>query len=352
MTKRNKRPRFLKVYRDRHGKTCIFFRRPDVPLVRLRGPLFSEEFWTDYEAALSRKPIVEETTTLGERLTRAGSMNELIARYYQSSGFTSLAETTQRTYKSQLEEFRGEHGDLLVSGFKTMHVDAILGTMAAKSKSQAHKMRKRLLMLMQLAVAWKYRADNPMLTAQRVRHKEKGYRSWTEEDVAKFRAYWAPGSQPRIALEVLLNTGLRRSDAVKLGRQHRVGNRHILKLKKSGDTVQITIPINKTLEEHLAYCPTGHLAYLITQRNAPHSEKAFTNSFIRWAKEAGLPPNSSPHGLRKACCRRLTEAGCTAMEIMSITGQSLSVVERYIREFNKEAAADSAMGKLAGAFDR
>jgi integrase len=62
--------------------------------------------------------------------------------------------------------------------------------------------------------------------------------------------------------------------------------------------------------------------------------------------EAGLAECSS-HGLRKACARRLAEAGATANEIAAVTGHKcLAEVTRYTRAADKAGLADAAMGKL------
>ena len=46
-------------------------------------------------------------------------------------------------------------------------------------------------------------------------------------------------------------------------------------------------------------------------------------------RDAGLPRRCELHGLRKAAARRLAEAGCSASEIMAITGKkTLAEVER------------------------
>jgi integrase len=42
----------------------------------------------------------------------------------------------------------------------------------------------------------------------------------SEDDIERFETRWPLGSRERIAFDVLLYTGLRRGDAVKLGRQH------------------------------------------------------------------------------------------------------------------------------------
>ncbi|WCR07328.1 tyrosine-type recombinase/integrase [Paracoccus fistulariae] len=48
-----------------------------------------------------------------------------------------------------------------------------------------------------------------------------------------------------------------------------------------------------------------------------------------WCNGAGLPQCTS-HGLRKACARRLAEAGAIPHEIMAVAGhETLAEVERY-----------------------
>jgi integrase len=64
-----------------------------------------------------------------------------------------------------------------------------------------------------------------------------------------------------------------------------------------------------------------------------------------WAREAGL--DGCPlHGLRKVCLRRLAEAGCTAPEIMAISGhKSLAEVERYIKSAQQKIMGDRAIAR-------
>jgi integrase len=52
------------------------------------------------------------------------------------------------------------------------------------------------------------------------------------------------------------------------------------------------------------------------------------------------------HGLRKAGCTRLAEAGCSANEIASISGhRSLQEVERYTKAAEQERMARNAMAR-------
>ena len=47
-----KKPRYVREYKDRHGKTRLEFRRKGHQGHPLRQPIRSPEFWEDYNAAL------------------------------------------------------------------------------------------------------------------------------------------------------------------------------------------------------------------------------------------------------------------------------------------------------------
>jgi integrase len=64
--------------------------------------------------------------------------------------------------------------------------------------------------------------------------------------------------------------------------------------------------------------------------------------------EAGLP-HCSAHGLRKAACRRLAEAGCTPHQIAAISGhETLREIERYTKAASRKAMAAQAMAVMTG----
>ena len=61
----------------------------------------------------------------------------------------------------------------------------------------------------------------------------------------------------------------------------------------------------------------------------------------------GLPKGFSAHGLRKAACRRLAEAGCSANVIASISGhKSLDEIELYTRAADQVRMAREGMAAL------
>jgi integrase len=88
------------------------------------------------------------------------------------------------------------------------------------------------------------------------------------------------------------------------------------------------------------------MTFLTTREGKPFTAAGFTNWFRECCNEAKLPNGLSAHGLRKSACRRLAEAGCTAHEIMSISGHaSLREVQRYTAAADQARMARCAMEK-------
>ncbi|MBY5394888.1 hypothetical protein HFN01_08605 [Rhizobium leguminosarum] len=86
-------------------------------------------------------------------------------------------------------------------------------------------------------------------------------------------------------------------------------DRIVTKTKKSGDMVEVSIPIDASFRQVLDTITHNHLNLIVTAYGSARSDKAFTNWIIEAAREAALRPHRSPHRLRKAACIRLTQAG-------------------------------------------
>src|SRR3954453_5210985 len=96
---------------------------------------------------------------------------------------------------------------------------------------------------------------------------EVGFHTWTEEELDRFETRWPIGTRERLAFDLLLYTGLRRGDAVRLGKQHvRDGIVSIRteKHRKGKPGALITIPILDPLAASIAAAKTGDLTFLVT----------------------------------------------------------------------------------------
>lgn len=339
---------FIQSFKDRHGHVRRYFRRPGQKLVALPGQPGSKAFMDAYQAALAGSEA--PSAPIGSSRTQPGSLSALIVAYYQSSDFTRLRPITQSTYRNVIERIRDEHGDKPVAKLESHHIRRMLDERAA-TPGAANNYLKSLRTLMTFAVQRGWRRDNPTTTVRRVKTRPGGYRAWTESDIALFAARWPSGSKPRLALALLLYTAQRRADVIAMGRQHIRDGRIYLRQQKTGTA--LAIPIHPDLARELEFLPRDQLTFLQTQAGSPFTAPGFTNWFVERARMAGLPSRSSPHGLRKAAARRLAEAGCTAHEIMAITGHlSLNQVAPYTATADQERLATTAIESMRKYLDR
>jgi integrase len=136
-----------------------------------------------------------------------------------------------------------------------------------------------------------------------------------------------------------------------MGRQH-VRN-GVLTIRQQKTGVEVSIPVHARLQECLSGAPREHLTFLVTEYGQPFTPAGFTGWFREHCAQAGLPLGRSPHGLRKAMCRRLAEAGCSPNEIMAISGhKSLTEVTRYTEAANRQRLAGHAMRSIGKAEGR
>jgi integrase len=108
----------------------------------------------------------------------------------------------------------------------------------------------------------------------------------------------------------------------------------------------VEIPIHHELKAILDATLGDNMTFVMTEWGKPFTANGFGNWFRDRCDEAGLDVCAS-HGLRKAACRRLAEAGCTPHEIMAISGhKTLKEVTRYTSAVDRRHLAQSAMAKI------
>jgi integrase len=331
---------YVQRFRDRHGSVRHYFRRPGHRLAPLPGLPGSDEFNAAYSAALAAS---EPVGTIGASRTKAGTVAALVAAYYGSTAFTELSAETQRSRRYVLERFRIEHGDKRIA---LMQRDNIVRGLDRIGKPHAKRnWLKAIRGLMAYAVAINMRADDPTAGMKLTKVKDSGgFHTWTDDEIATYRANHAIGTRPRLAFELLLETSQRRSDVVRMGPQHISHGKLRIRQKKTG--TEVTIPITVELQTAIDATPIGHLSFLVTAKGRPFTAAGFGGYFRECCDAAGLPAHCAAHGLRKAAARLLAEDGATDREIMSITGhQTSNEVTRYTRDADRKRLAEMAMAK-------
>lgn len=329
---------YIQRLKDRHGILRHYFRRPGRPRVTLPGEPGSSEFMEAYQQALQGERQVQTVRF------QPGSIGALIAAYYTSPAWAQLKPQTQRNYRRVLDGFRETYGTGTVNNLSSAHLVKVLDRFADRPEAARHVL-KTLRNVFRFALSRGLARHNPTIGVQIQARKSSGYRAWTDADIEAFEAHWPSGSKARLALYLLLYTGQRRSDVVRMGRQHIRGGSLSITQQKTG--VQLQIPVHPTLKAELDLLPRENLTFLMTEWGKPYTGPGFSNWFVDRARMAGLPDHSSPHGLRKAASRRLAEAGASTFEIAAITGHaSLKEVERYTKSASQKHLAVAAMARI------
>ena len=295
-----------------------------------------------YEAAMGGESVVPASA--GSKRTKPGTIDALVASYYQSTEYRNLKPITQRTYRSVMEPFREQHGHRLVRDLQREHVKAIVAKLADRPAA-SNNWLKAIKILMRHAVEAGMRRDDPTTGLRKMRTGSTGFRTWTEEEIEQFYEAHPVGSRGRLALDLLLHTGQRRADVVRMGRQN-VRN-GVLTITQQKTGTEVSIPLHPDLIASLDALPKRNMTFLLTEYGKPFTPDGFGNWFRDRVVEAKLPKGLSSHGLRKAACRRLAEAGCSANQIMAISGhRNLKEVTRYTDAASRSALARSAMNTV------
>jgi integrase len=342
MGPRLKLPPYVHAFIDRHGRPRFYFRRAGFKRAPLPGLPWSPKFMAAYETAMA--PETTSREDIGAHPS-PGTINSLVIAYYKSEAWNHLAPETQKTRQRIIENFRFEHGEKRVALLQRDHILKILAGIG-KLSARRHWL-KAIRGLLRSAVP-SMRKDDPTAGIATIRlPKTKGHHTWTDDEIAAYRAYWPLGTQQRLVMEFALETASRRGEVVRLGPQHVKNGR--IRIERTHGSKDVEIPMSLELQEACHAMPKAHLTYIVSKYGKPRSKYGLGNDFAKWATEAGLPARCRLHGLKKGGMRRLAEAGNTTHELMAISGhRTLSEVQRYTEDADSKRLAATGMAKMRG----
>jgi hypothetical protein len=185
----------------------------------LTGIPWSEDFMRQYAAAL--EGVDARKANIGADRWPSGSLGLVIAAYLDcseesSSPFKTLRPATRRMRRNVLDRFRAEYGQLPLfrtdgAGRRIMlltrqHVQTMVNKKCATPFAQ-----RNFLNTLRAVFKWAMEEgripDNPTLGVTRPKAKTVGFRTWGEDEIARFEAHHRVGSKARLAFGLLLYTG-------------------------------------------------------------------------------------------------------------------------------------------------
>jgi integrase len=329
------RPPYLLRQVTQHGTVVWYVRKGKGKRIRVPAP-GTEGFDEAYRAALAQEKQPSRHVTAG-----AGSLAWLVTRYRETTNWTSLSLATRRQRENILRPILETAGGTPLAKITKASVTA------GRDRRPGHQAR-HFMDTMRGLFKWATEAElvkvDPTTGVKVVKPKIKGFVPWDDDDVAAYRERWPIGTRQRVWLEVLIGTGLRRGDAVLLGKQHVRDGIATIKTEKT-DT-EVTIPISADLAEILSIGPTGDLHFICNALGKPFGSKAaFGNAFSEACRMAGI--KKSAHGVRKYKATTAAYKGATEPELDAMFGWTGGrMAAHYTREASRRRLAIAGAKKL------
>ena len=210
------RPRPPHLHREetRHGIVCWYVRRGRGPRLRITAEYGCEDFWKQYRAAL-------EGAALPSKTVKPHTLQWGLDQYRKSSAWAGLATATRRQRENIYHAVIKTAGGVLLRNISTETIREGRERRAATPHSA-----NNFLKAMRGFFAWAVEENLvPVDVTKGVKllagaNDANGFHTWTQDELDRFEARWPIGTRQRLAFDLLLYTGFRRGDAVRVGRQH------------------------------------------------------------------------------------------------------------------------------------
>jgi integrase len=305
----------------------FYFRKGDGPRTRLpdvTDPAFEEAYQRARASLAAPRPPKVDGSTL----------SWLIARYERSAAYAALSPATRRQRDNIFRHAVRESGSF---PFREITADHL--RQARERRKDTPAQARNVLDAYRGLFRWALDAGHVDLDpTEGVRNPTRragpGFAPWTAKDVEVYRRRWKPGTVQRLWLEVLLGTGLRRGDAVKIGWPH-VRHRFIaIETEKKG--VVAFIPFPSGLARELKRSGAGRRdTWIVGDRGNRLTKESFGNLFRAACDAAGLTGKSA-HGLRKLAATMDAERGLTVEQMKAVYGwTSDAMASHYTRSADR-----------------
>jgi integrase len=219
-----------------------------------------------YQAALG------EPAPMSASWQGPGTVGALVCDYLKSPAYSNLKPASQRAYRAVLDRFATLHGHRRVSDMPRAKVAAYIHTIGAERPAMANLAKAVLRKLLAHGVRIGYRNDNPITEIDRYKHGTR--HTWSEAELAAYERRWPLGTRERLAYALLLYTGQRGGDVVKMRRADISGGAIAVVQQKTGTA--LSIPIHPDLAAAMKSGPANGLTLLGDKHGRPMQRGTLT----------------------------------------------------------------------------
>ena len=256
----------------------------------------------------------------------------------------SVTLTTITFYDQSSQIARRAWGALDPKGLRPIHVEAVLDGLSSKPGAA-----NNFLSTMRTFSIWAKKREyvNSDLTeGLRARKSDGGHKPWTTKQVAAAKAKLTGAIRRGVVL--YLYTGMRGSDAVRLGPEHLDDGGFSLITQKKKRPVYC--PILPELEEEMKDWDMTITPFLRQEGGRadgkPYTRKLFSRHFKEQRDKIPELAGVTLHGLRATAVVRLRTAGLSIGQMSDIVGMSMATIERYCRFLDRKASAKAGLQTL------
>jgi integrase len=309
----------------RHKKWVFYFRIGKGKRIRLPNPA-DPTFKAAYMAALTGSPVKVDRVY-------EGTLQWLWDRYTTESakwaGYSAATQKQQRLIMAKVLKANAKHAltaftqDVIQEGVDKRHeTPAMAGNFLKTMKGMFGWGKKMRLVTV-----------DPTVGVEAPGYKTDGFPAWTVDDVRKFRAAHAIGTPERLAMELMLLAGLRRSDVVVAGRQHIKDGVLSIDTLKTG--ARVTVELSDDLLKMIEATPRKGLHLISNAHGKPFVKESFGNWFRVKCTDAGV--TKSAHGLRKLSATLAAEGGAATHQLLAQYGwTNIATAEIYTKGVDRK----------------
>lgn len=332
----------FKVFKDRHGRQRCYHRATGASIDLGKHALGSPSFFAECERiSVKHQPLQARKGTLGAAITQ----------YKQHSAFTGLAQRTQADYNKQFDYLKPLHNVLLMEFERPAIVQIRDKAEAAKGWHFANYLTRTLSTLFTWSIDRGLCDMNPAsgITAlPRPKNKDRANRRWTDSEIITVLS--GCPDHLRTAIAIMLYTGLRPHDALRLNREAYQGGIIRTRTAKTGQEVAIYAlkPLRNILAAQNHKAPT----LAANSYGQPWSYHGFSNVWRQYRDEllaeGKIGQGLTLYGLRHTAATILREEGFDNRTIADYLGQS---TESMARHYSRGADLEAKMQNVGKRMD-
>lgn len=329
MIKRNLPPYVYSI------KGVLYYMRRGGKAQRILSEPMTPAFWAEY--ARHVKGIAPPP--------KGKTFADLIASYKASDRFTKLAPRTRSDYDKVLSFIADRMG--LLEPAKMQRKDVIrLRDDNAATQRFANYLVQIVRLLFEHAIDQGLMKDNPAKGVTLLKSHADPRQPWPSDKVDAFRAAVPLGTRQRLLFELLIGTGQRIGDVLRMQWGHVDGDGINVRQGKTGKLMWI--PFTPHLRAALADAHKRNLTILTNQAGSgPWSYRGAADAMMLVRVKIGAEAYDI-HGLRYAAAAELLIAGCSDDLVAAVTGQSAAMVAHYTKSVRQKVRAISAQAARNG----